>query len=386
MSGNSNQYDLVVVGCGGIGSSVLFHAAQLGVHVLGIEQFTVAHDRGSSHGQTRIIRQAYFEHPNYVPLLVEAYDQWRKLELFVDRRLFYQIGLIQAGPIDGVVVPGVLQSAKEHQLQVEHLTASQAAHRFPAFRIPDSHQAVFEPDAGYLLVEKCVAAHVDGGRQLGAEVRENVQLLGIDSLPTHVELNTSDGVIRAARVVLTVGAWLGRWFQHPNQPLQVLRKHLHWFQADDSRLNAAAQCPLFFFENQLGYYYGFPSIDGAGFKVAEHSGGESIDDPSGLDRNIDPTDLSRITDFLSSYFYGGFQHIGHSACMYTMTRDQHFIVDQHPELANVWIAGGFSGHGFKFASALGHLIARWCIHGQPDRRLEFLRLERSHLMNEKVIG
>lgn len=377
MAVNSNQYDLVVVGCGGVGSSVLFHAAQRGIRTLGIEQFSIAHDRGSSHGQTRIIRQAYFEHPNYVPLLLEAYDQWRGLEAFVDRKLFFETGLIQVGPTDGIVVPGVLRSAREHQLQVEHWSASQTALRFPAFKIPEAHETVFEPKAGYLLVEKCVAAHVEAGLRSGAQVTDNTRVIGIESFPTHVELQTNQGTIRATRVVLTVGAWLSSWLQHDDQPLKVLRKHLHWYQTDDARLTSAAHCPLFLFENQLGCFYGFPSIDDSGVKVSEHSGGEVIHDPSTLQTEIDPNDLARIEDFLASHFYGSFQHVDHSVCMYTMTRDHNFLVDQHPNLPNVWIAGGFSGHGFKFASAMGKLIAHWCIDGQRDSRLEFLALERS---------
>ena len=373
---HKSHYDLVVVGCGGVGSSVLYHAARRGIRALGVEQFTIAHDRGSSHGQTRIIRQAYFEHPNYVPLLLDAYRYWHDLEIAVGQQLFFQTGLLQAGPTDGIVVPGVLQSAREHGLEVESFSSQACCRRFPAFKIPESHAAVFEQKAGYLLVEKCVAAYVQAAVSSGADVVEQTQVHGITPHSDHVELETSAGKVRASAVVLTVGAWLGNWLHHPLQPLTVLRKHLHWYATEDSRLKREAGCPLFLFENERGCFYGFPSFGESGLKVSEHSGGQPMVDANQLDRDLDPDDVARIEQFLKETFFGEFRKIDHSVCMYTMTRDQHFLIDRLPDCERVLLAGGMSGHGFKFASVIGKLVADWAIDQQKDPRIDFLRLDR----------
>ncbi len=373
-------YDLAVIGCGGIGSAVLYHAARQGARVIGLEQFAAAHDRGSSHGHTRIIRQAYFEHPNYVPLLREAYELWAELERLAGEQLYVETGLLQAGPIDGVVVPGVLRSATEHSLPIDRLTAGEAMQRFPMFRIPETHIAAFEYRAGYLLVEKCVAAHLRQATQSGATLRCDCGVTGYRADGSGYCISTHQGDIRAERIVITVGAWLPGWLSAQLLPLRVLRKHLHWYASSDQRVEQARGCPLFFFENDVGCFYGFPAIDEQwGLKVAEHSGGEEITDPAQLDPAIDVRDRGRIEHFLGDYFHGTHRSQRHAVCMYTMTEDQHFAIDRHPEYPGVWIAGGFSGHGFKFASVLGREVACAAITGQLHHWLEFLRLDRQLL-------
>jgi sarcosine oxidase len=375
-SGVSMDFDVAVIGCGGIGSAVVYHAARLGARTLGLEQFQFVHDRGSSHGQTRIIRQAYFEHPHYVPLLLEAYELWHQLEQERRQQLYFQTGLLQAGPHDGVIVPGVLASAHEHKLRVEPLTAAQAMARFPMFRLPSDHVAAYEPRAGYLLVEQCVEAHLKAAQGSGATLLSEVKVLDYTSHAGGVRLNTTHGSFTAKQVIMTVGAWLPDWLQADYAQLRVLRKHLHWFSSSDERTKLTSKCPLYFFENSSGCYYGFPSIDALGIKVAEHSGGEEVTDPAKLDRTLDAKDLSRIEAFLKQTFYGEMQHQQHVVCMYTMTDDHHFLIDRHPADERIWLAGGFSGHGFKFASVMGRLLAQACLGGSLDKRLEFLGLNR----------
>ncbi len=369
-------YDLAVIGCGGIGSAVLYHATAQGAKTIGIEQFELVHNRGSSHGHTRIIRQAYFEHPNYVPLLIEAYELWAELEQMAGEQLYVQTGLLQAGPADGIVVPGVLRSAAEHNLPIDRLTSTEAVERYSMFRIPHDHIAAFEHRAGYLFVERCVAAHLQVAQRCGAKLHANCRVMSYQPEGTGYRIQTSHGEILAKRIVVTVGAWLS---SHSRvMPLQILRKHLHWFTSTDQRVFQSKGCPLFFFENEVGCFYGFPAIDDKwGLKVAEHSGGEPITDPASLDRSIDPVDQARINSFVQSYFHGEHRAQSHDVCMYTMTPDHHFLVDEHPELAGVFIAGGFSGHGFKFASVLGKQLARAAINGVMDSRLRFLSTDRS---------
>lgn len=370
-------YDLAVIGCGGIGSAVLFHAAAQGVKAIGIEQFEPVHNRGSSHGHTRIIRQAYFEHPNYVPLLLDAYQLWAELEEIAGEQLYVETGLLQAGPEKGLIVPGVLRSAAEHNLPIDRMTAREAMQRFPMFRIPADHVAAFEHRAGYLFVERCVAAHLNAARQRGAELWHSCAVTGFRSEGSGYRIATQRGDVLAQHVVFTVGAWLPGWLSSTLMPLRVLRKHLHWYNSSDHRVLQSLGCPLFFFENEIGCFYGFPAIDSQwGLKVAEHSGGEEIADPALLDRHADMLDQARINAFVQTYFYGSRLPTKHDVCMYTVTPDHHFLIDQHPDHPGVTIAGGFSGHGFKFASVLGKKIAHGSMTGGLDGCLKFLNLSR----------
>ncbi len=374
-------YDLAVIGCGGMGSSVLYHAAAQGANVLGIEQFSLVHDRGSSHGHTRIIRQAYFEHPDYVPLLLEAYRLWSEIEQVSQRRLYHEIGLLQVGPSDGVVVPGVLRSAAQHGLTVDSLDTRQAATRFPMFRLPDHHVAAFEKRAGYLLVEACVETYLKAARTHRAQLLDQTRLVDFEFRDDCIVLQTSRGVHRTKRVVFTVGAWISNWLKDAKINFQVLRKHLHWYHSPDTRTARDNGCPLFFFEDDHhGYYYGFPAIDERGVKVAEHSGGEVLAGPDDYDRGVDSDDRLRIEDFLRRYFHGQLEARDHATCMYTMTPDQDFVIDAHPVNDRIWIAAGFSGHGFKFASVVGKLVADAslanCNSFNCDPRLKFLSARR----------
>ncbi len=369
-------YDIAVLGCGGIGSAALYYAAASGASVVGIEQFSPAHDRGSSHGHTRIIRQAYFEHPNYVPLLREAYDLWADIEQRSGNSLYVETGLIQSGPPDGTIVPGVLRSASLHNLPIEHLSASEAQQRFPMFRIPSEHVVAFEHRAGYLLVERCVETYLKLAQQNGASLLTDSRVVHWEPLSDSLVLTTTKGKVQARQILLCAGAWMPNWLSHDYAELRVLRKHLHWFRSSDSRTSREAGCPLFFFEDKAGYFYGFPAIDPRGIKVAEHSGGELIDQPESLDRSLDTLDLERIQAFLAQTFHGPLEHSDHTTCMYTMTADHHFIIDRHPDDERIWIAGGFSGHGFKFASVIGRLLFQSSQRGELDPRLDFLTLDR----------
>ncbi len=374
---SSEVFDLVVVGCGGIGSAVLEQSARRGARVLGIDRFEPPHSFGSSHGHSRIIRQAYFEHPDYVPLLLEAYDGWYDLEQRFGSQLFFKTGLIQSGPADGEVVPGVLQSASQNQLEVEHLSSRQANLRFPMFRFPENHEIAYEPAAGYLLVERCVEAHWQQALAFGAVRMTNTTVFGMRSDREHVELATDRGIVRAHRVVVTAGAWSNQLLAECRIELTVLRKHLHWFECDQPELNADRGCPLFLFELEEGCFYGFPKIAPVGVKIAEHSGGEPLADPSRLDRSVDPTDLARNLQFIEKCIPGTFRHLQHDVCLYTMSSDQHFVIDQHPNDSRVLLACGFSGHGFKFATVLGKTLSQWSLDGTRDPRLEFLGIRSS---------
>ena len=371
-------YDVIVLGAGATGSAAMLHAAKRGVRVLGLDRFPAGHDQGSSHGQTRVIRQAYFEHVDYVPLLLDAYRLWSELEQETGQRLFYQVGLLEIGPADGEVAPGVLQADALHDLGVETVTHAEAGKRFPAFGFPEDYLAVFEPQAGYLLVERAVVAHIDAAVQAGAEHRSGVDIRGWRADDGGYVVETSEGEFSATRLIITAGAWAGSLLADLGVPLKVLRKHLHWLPAATDYWNP--ESPTYLLETPEGVFYGFPPIDSLGLKVAEHSGGEAIVDPRTDDRAEDPEDNRRVDQFVARYLRGvESKRNHHDVCYYTTTPDLHFVVDRHPDHAGVVFAAGLSGHGFKFAPVLGASLVELALDGRTDRPVAFLGLDRPAL-------
>lgn len=376
-------FDVIVLGVGGVGSAALYHLARRGARVLGIEQFALAHDRGSSHGQTRLIRQTYFEHPDYVPLVQRAFDGWTLLEQATGAELYRQVGLIQIGPPEGEVIRGVRASAAEHALPIENLAAADAMRRFPGVRIADDCEAVYETRAGYLFVERCVEAHVAAAQQLGAELHFNENVRGWKVSAGTVVVETDRGQYAAERLVIAAGAWSVPLLEEIGIALELRRKPLYWYQtlADDYR--AERGFPGFLFDLAEGCFYGFPQIDAAGLKVAEHSGGRVIADPTNVDRELDPADEARVARFVEQHLPRvSSVRTRHAVCMYTMSRDGHFILDQHPEHPEVAFVAGLSGHGFKFAGVLGEELARLALDGKVDPRARFLAADRKSLRAE----
>jgi monomeric sarcosine oxidase len=370
-------YDAIVLGIGGVGSAALYELARRGVRVLGIDRFDPPHDRGSSHGHTRVIRQAYFEHPDYVPLLVESYRLWHELEQQSGRRLYHQVGLLEVGPRDGIVVPGVLRAAADHSLEVERLSAAEIERRWPGFRVPGDLEGVFEPGAGYLLVEDCVAAQLAAAHVAGAEVRTNTEVLNWTADERGVRVYTSAGDFSAASLLVAAGSWAGRLLALRNLSLTVLRKSLFWFDTTATQYDGAAGCPVFLFELPHGVFYGFPKLDARGVKVAEHTGGSPVDDPLAVRRDIDRGEELRLREFLAAHLPDVSPSVSdHAACLYTMSPDEHFLVDRHPEHANVVFAAGLSGHGFKFTPVLGRALAELAVDGRTELPIDFLSLSR----------
>lgn len=373
-------YDAIVLGLGGVGSAAAYHLGLGGLKVLGIDQFDPPHDHGSSHGQTRIIRQAYFEHADYVPLALRSYELWRELEAVSGQKLFTQTGLLQVGPATGHVVPGVLGSAERHGLSVEALRPAEAMRRFPCFHVPDDAATAYEPAAGALRVEECVAAHVAAAQALGVEVWKDGVLRwtasgdGVEATTLH------HGAVSAARLVIAAGPWSFAALEQLNLNLRVLRKPQLWYATSGPQYTAAGRCPAFLFETADGVYYGLPGFDERGLKAAEHSGGEPVGDPLSVDRELHPSDRERVERFLHAHLPGLEPRLtAHAVCMYTLSADEHFIVDRHPEWKQVAFAAGLSGHGFKFTPVLGQALAELVTTGRTACPIGFLRADRPGL-------
>ncbi|HUP80036.1 MAG TPA: N-methyl-L-tryptophan oxidase [Pirellula sp.] len=371
------MYDVIVLGLGGVGSATAYALAKQGHCVLGIDQFSPPHNRGSSHGETRIIRKSYFEHPSYVPLLCRAYDLWRELESRTSTRLYYATGLLEIGPADGIVIPGVLRSAAQFELPIERLTMAEATYRYPNLHGDDSWSVILEEDAGYLKVEACVQAHLESAAALGAELVFEQKVIGWEGDGSGVLVRTSDRVYRASKLILTAGPWAGELLRGFNIPLRVLHKHLYWYETNNHSYREVDGFPCFFYETPAGHFYGFPELDALGMKIARHSGGESVESSVDGVHQRNAEDQLAVESFLGANLPDVSRRMSKwSGCYYTMTPDENFIIDTLPQLPQVIIVAGLSGHGFKFTSVLGELAASLATQQLLLANLKFLQLSR----------
>src|SRR5262245_40089763 len=376
---SSPHYDVIVLGMGAMGSAAAFELARRGRRVLGLDQFALGHDRGSSHGHTRIIRQAYFEHPSYVPLVQRAFERWYDLEQRSGEHLLTECGCLNLGLPEGELVPGIRRSAGEHGLAVEELAPKELRRRYPAFRFADEYVGVLERAGGFLYVERCVLAYADEARRLGADLRAQEPVQRWEATADGVAVHTAKQTYHADRLVVTAGAWAGRMLAELRLPLEVTRKVLFWFEPAVPELFRRDRFPIYLAETPEGFYYGFPMIDARGAKVARHDGGDIVADPLTVKRDATPGDEADVRRFVQAHLPGADgPRRDANVCLYTLTPDRHFIIDVHPWHPQVVLAAGFSGHGFKFASVVGECLADLAEGAQPTLSLEMFRLARFH--------
>jgi len=351
-------FDVIVVGLGAMGSATLHELARRGHRVLGVEQFAPGHDRGSSHGKSRIIREAYFEDPRYVPLVQRAYECWRALEACSGVALLRETGGLMIGAPDSAVVTGALLSAGLHGLAHELIGADEVRRRYPAFRVRDDDRCVVEPRAGMLAPELAITTAIGQAQLYGAVVQSNEAMVSWRAVPGGVEVTTDRGKYTAARLVLTVGAWVGTVLRELGVPFVAQRNVLYWFApARSAATFAGPQFPIFIQELEPGLaWYGFPDT-GDGVKVALHHFGEHTA-PDELRRTVGADEVAHMRTLLHQYMPDAAGELRDaSACMYTNVPDNHFVIDVHPDAPAVIVASPCSGHGFKFSSALGEVLA-----------------------------
>lgn len=373
----SQIFDVIVLGLGGVGSATAHHLASMGHRVLGLDRFSPPHRFGSSHGETRIIRKAYFEHVGYVPLLCRAYELWGQLEQDHGTRLLHLTGLIEIGPPQGMIIPGILESASRFHLPIDRLTMQEAENRFPLIRGESSWNAVLERDAGYLCVEACVDAHLKSAKRRGSLLQFDEPVLGWKSTKHGVSVETAKATYSADRLVITAGPWAGQWLSRYGVQLQVLRKHLYWYRTGADGFHETAGFPCFFFETPGGCFYGFPERDSLGLKVARHSGGQRVVVSEDGSHPRDAEDQRLVENFLREHLPAVSLELTRTeGCYYTMSPDEHFIVDRLPDAPQVTYVAGLSGHGFKFASVLGEMAAQMATDREPPFDIEFLKFSR----------
>ncbi|HEX6489360.1 MAG TPA: N-methyl-L-tryptophan oxidase [Candidatus Dormibacteraeota bacterium] len=349
--------DVAVVGAGAMGTMALWRLALMGVSCVGFEQFRPGHGLGSSTGDTRIFRTAYFEGPGYVPLLQAALPLWRELEEASGEPLLNLCGALMIGGPDSVIVRGALRSARQHGLQHELIDGEELARRHPQHRLAGGEVAVVDPAAGFLRPEKAVAAAARVAAQAGAELKLETRVEAIESSGEGFRLTTSDGAWLANRMILASGAWNPRWV--PDLPLQVERVVQTWFPIDDAAAFSAERFPVFIRQLDDGFTrYGIPSTGEATIKVAGHGGGRAAD-PDTVDRDATADDWASTADFVRRWLCGvGGEPVQARVCMYTNSPDEHFVIGEPPGRPGVVLVSACSGHGFKFAPVIGEIAAR----------------------------
>jgi len=369
-------YDAIVVGLGGMGSATTYHLARRGARVLGLEQFGVAHDQGASHGRTRVIRQAYYEGPDYVPLLFRAYDLWHALEREGGTRLLTTTGALYMGTPQAPAVAGAALSARTHRIPYEMLTAEEIRSRYPVLHPPAGHVGLFEYQAGILVPEECVATHIDLARRHGADLHFNEAVLSWKAGRDRVSVRTPLGTYEGGHLVFTAGPWTGQVLEDLGLPLRVERVVLYWFEPR-ARREEFTRLPVYAWDVDGITVYGFPYLDGQGLKIAFHQAFNEVTTPQTIRREVGEHETDRMRKHMAAFMPDAAGRLRASAtCLYTNTPDFHFIIDRHPEHATVALACGFSGHGFKFASVVGEVLADLVQRGKTPHPIGQFALNR----------
>jgi sarcosine oxidase len=383
------HFDVVVCGLGVTGSAALYQLARRGVRVLGLERLAPGHDRGSSHGETRVIRLGYFEHPSYVPLVRSAYAAWREIETAAGRQLLHVTGIAEIGPPGGTLVAGTLASIARHGLRHEILAAPELMQRFPAFRVPPEYVGVLQPDGGFLLAEPSVEAMVALAQAKGAELRVGETIRAITPAADGVRIVTDRGAIEAGVAIVALGPWVGTWVGPWLQallpdlpvPIRVTRQVMAWFEPIDPSPLARGRLPVFLMESRHGIHYGFPHdlpiLGSSAVKVAKHHHADQNVEPEACDRTVTAEDERLIRAAIAEHLpAANGRMIKAKTCLYTVTPDGDFIIDRLPGAPQIVVASPCSGHGFKFAPAIGEILADLAIAGATQHDISRFRLAR----------
>lgn len=369
------QYEVIVLGLGGMGSAAAYHLARRGRRVLGLDAFARGHHNGSSHGRSRGIREAYGESPAYVPLVQRAYALWRELEAETGQHLLTITGGMSIGPAE----PGFganQKAAAQYGLTVEELGAEEIMARWPGFRVPAGYVGMYDPHTGFLLPEPCVAAHLDLAATHGAIVHhgEPVRRWSPDGAGIRVETETA--AYTADALVITAGPWAGEVLADLYLPLEPWRMYNVYFAPTRPELFGPDRFPAYGLRGPEGSYYGVPMLPGDGLKIGRHDRGD-VCTPETARRAIEPEEIAVMRAVLDTYMPGATgDMLAATTCLYTMTPDSHFIIDRHPEHARVVYAAGFSGHGFKFSAAIGEVMADLATDATPRHPIGFLSASR----------
>ena len=372
-------FDAIVLGVGSMGSSTCYFLAQRGFRVLGLEQFDIPHEWGSHLGQSRIIRKAYAEHPDYVPLLERAYRNWKALEDQTHSQVYFKTGLVYFGTSTDEVMKGVRESANKYHIEVQTLSEGEASRKYPQFKLPAGYERLEEPDAGFVTPERCILLFTEQAIRRGATILTKTKVLDWKRDGSAITVNTSKGEFSCKKLVITAGPWAGKMIPGMSSRLRVTRQVLAWVKPRKWEPFALGRFPCWIVDE----YYGFPvlpvgSFGGPiGLKLARHHPGD-VSDPDTVDRVPTAADEHELVEALNKFFPDGYAetHVM-KICMYTNSPDGHFILDYLPGYdKDVAIATGFSGHGFKFSSVVGEIMSDLVMNGGTPLPIGFLSARR----------
>ncbi len=371
------RFDVIVVGCGGMGSSISYHLSMKGLKTLVLERFKLNHEHGSSHGRTRIIRTAYFEDPGYVRLAKRAFQLWFELEKESGKHLLEVTGGLMLGRPETSVVRGSLKSAQEHNLPHSVLTAKEIAERFPAFAPSESESALYEANAGMLFPERCLEAHKTLAEENGAKFHFGERVIGWEAGRSLVTVRTEKETYVGEKVVFAAGPWNASLLPDLRLPLECERQVLFWFRPKSRpELFSSRRMPIFIWEIEDGRnFYGIPNI-GHGVKTARHHEGR-VSPPDDVDRKVTAEDEAPVRAFLKRRIplLDG-PPISSMTCTYTNAPDGNFIVDRHPMHRNIFVVSPCSGHGFKFSSVIGEIVSELAVRGFTRHDISLFSLAR----------
>jgi sarcosine oxidase len=374
----NTSFDVIVVGLGADGSAAAYHLARSGQRVLGLDRFAPPHTLGATHGGSRIIRKAYFEGPQYLPLLERAYGLWRDLEAASQTPLLTLCGCLNIGRPGRAIVEGARRSAEAIHSPYEVLSREAVQRRFPAFHLPEGHVAVFEAEAGLVDPEQGVRAHLAQARRHGAVLHFDEPATAWQSNGEGVAVTTARATYRADRLILCGGGWTTDLLADLRLPLRVERVTNAWFRPT---ANAAhfdpARCPVYIWEYEPDkIVYGFPDL-GDGVKAGLHYDGTLVDHPDAVQRMASDADARRVRAVLRRLLPDADGPLTNAAvCFYTNTPDKHYLIDRHPAYPHVAFASACSGHGFKASNAVGEALADLVMGRTPEVDIEAFRLRR----------
>ena len=381
---SASHFDVIVIGVGSMGAAACWNLAARGQKVLGLEQFDIPHEKGSHAGQSRIIRNAYFEHPDYVPLLKKAYKNWRSFQKQTEETFYQQTGILYFGQSGNENIRGIRHSAHLYDIPIEEWSKEKYKARYDHFQLPDDFDIIYEPDAGFVTPERAITMYVSEARKMGADVRTQSPVLSWKKYGDRLRVMTREDYFTCDKLVITAGPWVSKMIPQLKMELAVTRQFLAWIRPPDTEAFALGKFPCWFVEDPArGTFYGFPVLPPGdfegpvGLKLAHHHPGPPCT-PGGSPPPMPEEETNNIRDFLKKYLpAGGEEIVAVKSCLYTYSPDTHFIIDHLPGYQKrVTIACGFSGHGFKFVPVVGEILADLAVEGKTDLPINFLSLER----------
>lgn len=383
----ANHFDVIVIGVGSMGAPACYHLARNGHKVLGIEQFDISHDQGSHAGQSRIIRMAYFEHPDYVPLLQRSYENWKSLEKQTKAKVFENCGLAYFGRPDSDFIKGIKKSSELYDVPIARSSPDKAKSLFPAFSVPDDFEVIYEPNAGFIAPERAILLYTQLAMENGATIKTRTRVQQWKQEGGKISVQTDGGTYSCNRLVISAGAWATKVIPNFKPRLKVTKQMLAWVSPKNWDSFELGKFPCWILEDpERGSYYGFPILPPErfggplGLKLAHHFPGE-VSDPDKVNRNVTAGTEDDIRYVLEKYMPSAQASIlSLKSCLYTTTTDENFILDFLPGFnKQVVVACGFSGHGFKMSSGIGEVLADMSMKGKTDLPVGFLGMGRAGL-------